>query len=98
MRARLGFRGAKTRGDGALAFYFAIVEWDDPRALSLAENAIRARPKDVEGYHFAGMALRGMGRPEEAANRWAQAEAVDIGGVPSWGNFCACPAASPCRC
>ena len=73
-------------GDGALAFYLSQVEGDDLRALSTAENTIRALPNDVEGYHTAAIALRNMGRLEEAANRWAQTEALDIDGVPSWGN------------
>lgn len=80
-------------GDAALAFYLNSVEGDEQRALRAAENAIRALPRDVEGYHFAALALRSLGRLEEAAERWAQAEALDVGGVPSFANHIATLAA-----
>ena len=71
-------------GDTALAFYYAIVEGDHERSLRYAENAIHALPNDAEGFYFAGVALRNLGRPDEAARRFVQAEALDVSGVPSW--------------
>ncbi len=53
-------------GDGALSYYYSIIEGDYPRALAYAENLVRALPNDATGYNFLAIALSYLGRIREA--------------------------------
>ena len=74
MAQRLAPGGA---GDGALAHYYIIVERDYVRGLRFADNASRAFPNEAAYSNRAGLALRGLGRWEEALARFAHARSID---------------------
>ena len=72
-------------GDAALALYYATIMQDGERALTLAQNAIRALPNDPDGYVFAGYACALLGRRAEAATHHRRGTELDAGVPQYWG-------------
>jgi TolB-like protein len=74
LASRLAPGGA---GDAPLGFYYAVIEGDGARALSFAENAVRALPNDAIHQNQLGIALGGVGRTAEALAAYRKARELD---------------------
>jgi serine/threonine-protein kinase len=74
-------------GDAMLAQYYSTVERDFLKALGYGENAIRALPGDLDGHNFAGTALIGLGRTEEALAKFETCLRLDPRSLPNWNNL-----------
>ena len=64
-------------GDGALCFYYLMIERDFRRALVLAQNEARALPNDAQAHSRLGFALFNLDRVGESAAARQRAIALD---------------------
>lgn len=71
-------------GDGALAYYYALADRDNGRALALADNVIRALPNDADVRRMRSIALAMAGRASDAAEDLRQSIEFDPLNEASW--------------
>ena len=71
-------------GDGALAYYYALADRDNGRALALADNVIRALPNDADVRRMRSIALAMAGRASDAADDLRRSIEFDPLNEASW--------------
>ena len=54
--------------DSTLGYYLSRVEFNNVRGMQLAQNTTRVLPNDINAINRVGIALRGMGRRQEAVD------------------------------
>ncbi|MSU24248.1 MAG: tetratricopeptide repeat protein [Opitutus sp.] len=74
-------------GDSALSHYYAMMEFDNPRALQLIDGALRALPNEALNHNRRGLALQRLGRLAESVPAYERSIELDPLNSSPWLNL-----------